>query len=473
MRHRLNPIQLRIAAREMFEATLRAADPGDAVRKVVHNDGVRLSICDVTIEPGDRKVYSIAIGKAATKMALALEEILGERLNAGVITTGRTSPNLRKDEQPSAILNRYTVFNGGHPEPNDQSLAAARASFDLLDRANEERALVVFLISGGGSAMIEWPISVDISLADLRTANQALVNCGASIAEINSVRRTFSAVKGGRLAARAANCDQVTLIVSDVPKGQEWSVASGPTIVPPKDAPDALGVIDKYALRDQLPQSIVRVIESDVDPAAEDSRQFGPYFVLLDNEAVLEAAAESARQRGFIAEIASDISDQPIEDGCNLLLNRLEQLRAKHGNKPRNRLEAGLVPPVGTSADSKLNRSAVCLISGGEFACPVRGEGIGGRNLETALRLACTTNSSLSHTVALCAGTDGIDGNSPAAGAIVDSTTFDRAKKIGLEAEDFLRRSDSYSFFVALGDVVATGATGTNVRDIRILLAAD
>ena len=197
------------------------------------------------------------------------------------------------------------------------------------------------------------------------------------------------------------------------------------------------------------------------------------YFVLLNNRDAVEAAAQGARQRGFMTEIANDISDQPIEEGCLRLHERLE-LRARYGNAGVNRLEAGLVPPVGTRADSKQNHSSVCLISGGEFACPVKGNGIGGRNLETALRLACSTNFSLSDRsfVALCAGTDGIDGNSPAAGAIIDNTTIERAQRIGLDAQDFLDRSDAYSFFVALGDAITTGATGTNVRDIRILLAS-
>src|SRR5258707_931467 len=146
-------------------------------------------------------------------------------------------------------------------------------------------------------------------------------------------------------------------------------------------------------------------------------------FVLLSNSDAMQAAAKVAHQRGFITETAPDIGDQPIEEGCDLLIKRLEGLRAKHRNAPRDRLEAGLVPPVGTSADSKLNASVVCLISGGEFACPVRGSGIGGRNLETALRL--TRSRNMSNMVTLCAGTDGIDGNSPAAGAIVDSTTID------------------------------------------------
>jgi hydroxypyruvate reductase len=435
--------QLRMAAREIFDEALLAIDPHAAALASVRRDGARVNVRDTSIDIGNRRIYSIAVGKAAPKMAAAIDGVLGEALTSGVITSNAATLSQVK------LSPRWQQFRGGHPEPNDPSLAAATAAFGLLDRANEERALVIFLISGGGSAMIERPSSDDLALADLRMANKVLVNCGASITEINSVRRAFSAVKGGRLAARAPNCDQVTLIVSDVPKGQEWSVASGPTIPPPNNAPDARDVIDKYALRGLLPESIVRIIESDLDPAAEDSRQVGPSFVLLDNEAALEAAAEAASRRGFISAIAADISDQSIEDGCDLLLNRLAQLRAKHRDSGKT----------------------VCLISGGEFSCPVRGEGIGGRNLETVLRLACTTNLSLSHTVALCAGTDGIDGNSPAAGAIVDSTTFDRAKKIGLETEDFLRRSDSYSFFIAIGDVVATGATGTNVRDIRILIS--
>jgi glycerate-2-kinase len=164
----------------------------------------------------------------------------------------------------------------------------------------------------------------------------------------------------------------------------------------------------------------------------------------------LEATAEAAKRRGFVTETATDIADQPIEEGCARLLSRLKALGAKASTP-----------------------DTFCLISGGEFACPVQGAGLGGRNLETALRLAQTLNSESSSTeyfVALCAGTDGTDGNSPAAGAIVDSSTIDRAQAIGLDPADFITRSDAYSFFVALGDVITTGATGTNVRDIRILL---
>jgi hydroxypyruvate reductase len=444
-----NLTQLRIAAREIFDATLRAVDAGDAVRRAVRVNRTSMSVLDQTIELGERKVFSIAIGKAAASMAKALEQQLGEAFAGGFMSgplAGSEVLNLR-GMQEGILHARWRWVEGGHPLPTEASLIAASEAFALLECANSERALIIFLISGGGSAMIESPISPEISLGDLREANQTLIGCGASISEINSVRRAFSAVKGGKLSARAPDCDQITLIVSDVPAGAERNVASGPTLAPPHDAPKPLDVIAKYNLRSQLPAPILHAIETQSAPQVDAEKSgIRKHFVLLDNQTALEAAAQAAQNRGFIAEIAPDISDQPIESGCIQLRERLDALRTKH---------------------SKTSR-IVCLISGGEFACPVNGHGIGGRNLETALRLS--KSLSLPNTVALCAGTDGIDGNSPAAGAIVDHTTIARAISIGLEANDFLQRSDSYSFFVALGEAIATGPTGTNVRDVRILL---
>lgn len=432
--------QLRIAAREIFEETLRALDPGLAMPAKVRVDDSFLRIFNFSCKVENTEIYSIAIGKAAVKMAAALEEILGPRLTAGVITSSAAS------FARTSLSSRWQLFNGGHPEPNEESLAAACASFSLLERANEEHALVIFLVTGGGSAMLEWPVHSDISLADLSAANKALVKCGASIAEINCVRRTFSGVKGGKLAARAPNCRQVTLIVSDVSRGEENNVASGPSVLPP-DTPKAEDVLSKYRLGEKLPPVILRAIEES-RALISTSNRMGEHFVLLDNDSALHAAAEAAQRRGYVSEIAGDIADQPIEEGCRFLVERLEMLRAKHRGQDR----------------------IISLISGGEFACPVSGDGIGGRNLETALRLASSQEFREKQVVALCAGTDGIDGNSPAAGAIVDGTTSARAQAIGLNPQDFLRRSDAYSFFVALGDVITTGSTGTNVRDIRILL---
>src|SRR5882724_7635599 len=244
-----NLTQMRIAAREIFDETLRALDPLAALRAVASMNGSTLRIGEILIDTGKQKIYSIAIGKAARRMAAEIDQLLGDRFSGGVITSNDSGFTANR------LSSRWVAFLGGHPGPDESSLAAARASFQLLERANEERALVIFLVSGGGSAMIEWPVNETISLDDLKAANRLLVNCGASISEINSVRRAFSAVKGGKLAARAPDCDQITLIVSDVPEGEERDVASGPTLLPSKDAPNALDVINRYDLRSKLPET--------------------------------------------------------------------------------------------------------------------------------------------------------------------------------------------------------------------------
>jgi glycerate 2-kinase len=452
------------AAREIYSEALKSVDAGDAVRRAVRLEDSDLKIVDTTFNLKDRSagIYSVAIGKAAWPAASALTEILGERLTAGVITAPSTE-NLMTDAtsstQPTlantSFNDRWRVFKGGHPLPNSQSLDAARAAFDLLRRADDERALVIFLISGGGSAMMEWPRDEHTTLEDLRKMNDALVSCGASIAEINAVRRAASAVKGGGLSARAPHCNQVSLIVSDT--GEAAGVASGPTFDSTGDAPDAASVISRYKLEESLPESILRASNQPAQESlsySHDTRR--EHYVLLDNASALAAAAEAARSRGFTVEIARDIIEQPIADGCSHLLARLFDLcRRKSG-------EGNLV----------------CLISGGEFACPVRGRGRGGRNAESALRWAIELDkpgearSSSSHTVTLSAGTDGVDGNSPAAGAIADETTVERARQIHLDARSFLDASDAYSFFSAINDAIITGPSGTNVRDLRIMLAS-
>ena len=348
-------------------------------------------------------------------MALGLNDALGDKLSAPVV-----------------------VASGGHPLPNESSLASARAAFELLDRANNEQATVLFLISGGGSAMIEWPITNDISLDDLRSANQALISCGATISEINSVRRAFSAVKGGGLARRAPRATMITLIVSDTNRLDEANVASGPTLNPPKDAPRAIDVVQHYHLQTLLPDSIMKAVRRAQRSSAPVS---GDYGVLLDNQTAIVAAHHKANELGYPCSTVYDIREQPIQEGCEMLLASVD-----HTNLQR----------FGS-------------VSGGEFSCRVRGDGRGGRNLETALRCAIHSNTS-SHLVVLSAGSDGIDGNSPAAGAIADETTLDRARNLNLDAKQYLARSDSYTFFEQLNDLIVTGPTGTNVRDLRILL---
>jgi hydroxypyruvate reductase len=405
----MNANQIRVHPRKsvaaIFDYALSSVDPRQAVKNLQ---------LDLPAGP----IYSIAIGKAATSMARGLEEALGDKLTAPVL-----------------------IAVGGHPLPDENSLAAARAAFALLDHANAEAASVIFLISGGGSAMIEWPVSDEISLSDLQAANRTLISCGASIAEVNAVRRAFSAVKGGGLARRAPRAKTFTLIVSDTNPGDEANVASGPTLSPPSDSPKAIDVVAHYHLENLLPPSIMKAVRKQKSTTSVN----GPHQLLLDNHAALIAACDKAGELGYSCTVLTNICEQPIAEGCELLLSNL------------------------------LNPATECAVSGGEFACPVRGDGRGGRNLETALRCAMGLSNHSGNSprfVVLSAGTDGIDGNSPAAGAIADETTVQRARNLGLDPAQYLARSDSYSFFERLNDLIVTGPTGTNVRDLRILLRA-
>jgi glycerate 2-kinase len=344
-----------------------------------------------------------------------------------------------------ALPPRFKVFSGGHPLPNQQSLEAAIAAFELLSIADVEKAVVIFLISGGGSAMLEWPVSDAITLVDLQETNRELVTCGATIAEINAVRRSISKVKGGALVRRAANTEIVTLIISDTNPGDEASVASGPTLAPSADSPVAQHVLEKYGLTPTLPSSVVSALQANSTEIRSDPDSNPPFFVLLNNQVAQKAAAERAAELGFTSAIDNEINEQSIEEGTDLMLSHAAR---------------ALTGPW-------------CFISGGEFACRVQGSGRGGRNLETVLRCAMKLDQkSSSHTLILSAGTDGIDGNSNSAGAIADENTIERARALGLDTAEYLRTSDSHAFFEALEDLIVTGPTGTNVRDLRLVLRA-
>jgi hydroxypyruvate reductase len=441
---------LRDSARAVFRDALAAVDARRAVLEAVRVEGGNLRVFEERFDARG-KIYSVALGKAAAAMASALEERLGDSLAGGVLSAPPSGLRLS---------GRWRVFEGGHPLPNVASLGAARAAFELLDEADASAALVVFLVSGGGSAMLELPRDARVTLEELRETNRALVTCGAAIDEVNAVRRALSAVKGGGLSLHAPRAKQLTLIVSDVPRGRERDVASGPTLAPDADSPDAREVVARYGLDSNLPDSIKLALGEFSAPRAnvDEGKPSSNHFVLLDNESACEAAAGSARARGFAVETARDIGEQPVEEGAALLVSRLFELYAREG----------------------ANARGVCLVSGGEFACPVRGAGVGGRNSETALRCAFEFEKTLRRqdvgmmprrVVALCAGTDGVDGNSPAAGALADDTTLRRASVRGLDAPKSLDESDAYTLFEALGDSIHTGPTGTNVRDLRILLA--
>jgi hydroxypyruvate reductase len=453
---------LRRAARSIFDATLACMDARLAVRRALDFTGARLAIFDdeFDLRAQPHAIYAVAIGKAGGAMASALDEVLGGALACGVVSAPPLNGPLRVQ-----LSERWQTFAGGHPLPNEASLEAARAVFALLREAGAQtRALVIFLISGGGSAMIEWPRDESITLADLQAANRALVSCGASINEINAVRRAFSYVKGGGLGARAGRAAQISLIISDTNADEPFNVASGPTYAFAHEPLAPSEIVNRYKLAPQLPASILRVVNQS-SVAHQATSTYAPLrrqHVLLDNERALEHAARAASAHGFAVEIARDVSEGSVEEGAALLVSRLFDLRAR----------------------AKARERPVCLISGGEFSCPVRGAGTGGRNAETVLRCAfeiearaarspadAMATTTTPHIVALSAGTDGIDGNSPAAGAICDETTLARGRALSLDARRFLETSDAHTFFDALGDAITTGATGTNVRDLRLLLS--
>ena len=425
-----NLLQLRRSALEIFHAALRSVDANEVTKRAITVERQNIRIVDNWID-ANKPIYTIATGKAAGPMAQALVEMLGDRIVGGVITCPKGTV--------SDLPGTWRQFHGGHPLPNADSLAAAEAAFTILDHANAEKAIVIFAISGGGSAMMEWPVNPDISLSDLQQANRVLVTCGATIAEVNTVRRAFSGVKGGKLASRAPNAQLITLIISDTNRGDEANVASGPTI--PISGPSSPNeIVQRFKLESKLPALILRTIEESTELNLSTSAT-ATHYVLADNCTALEAAAAHAISLGFDSVIAERISEQEVAEGCRELVDQIKLLPGR-----------------------------ACLISGGEFSCPVVGDGVGGRNTETALRCAIEIDGYEDEIVVLSVGTDGVDGNSPAAGAIADNDTIMRAQTVNQDAEVSLRSSDSYNFFANMNDAIITGPTGTNVRDVRILL---
>jgi hydroxypyruvate reductase len=436
---------LRDIALEIFQSTLAAIDVESVVRASVRLDDDRLLIgADEVDLSRFKRVVVIAVGKASVPMARAVEDSLGPSLADGLVVTNAMIG------RPPRLL---PVMVGGHPLPNAGSLDAASAALKILRANDSEETLVLFLVSGGGSALFELPIDAAITLDDLQAINRALVGCGAVISEMNVVRRFLSAVKGGRLAAAAPRSRQISLYVSDVNSDDLSTVSSGPTLPSAATRADFDRVVERYDLLDKFPAHISALIAGaglpDLPRAnAEDGRRRSHHLLLDNRMALLEAKRIAESDFGCVVEIAEDLVEGDVETMMLTHVERVAALRHTHRGK------------------------TVCLLSGGEAVCPVRGAGQGGRNQEFALRAAIHLGQrGLSDIVVLSAGTDGIDGNSPAAGAMADSDTLRRAEEKDVSAELSLQNSDSFNFFNALGDAVITGPTGNNVRDVRILLA--
>jgi hydroxypyruvate reductase len=420
-----------------------------------------------------KRVFVISLGKAAGPMLTVLLDRMHRRKGLrGICCT---------TQQPKKHNWRFRYFEAGHPLPNEESFAAARATLALLRKARKD-TLVFFLISGGGSAMFDLPLDPGITLDDAIGFHQALLASGAPIGEINTLRKHFSAVKGGRLAMAAPEALKVSVLLPDVPLRSLDALSSGPTSPDHSTVEDVRFIMDKYQLGPKLPAKVQSFFEREDLPESPGNKTWRPPFlskklprtdsvlarrvtaaatmsgedgafrdsvfeILLSSHDMVENARLHAQNAGYFVAVDNSCDDWDYAEAARYLLERFHALRAAH---PR-----------------------LCLISGGEVTVTMdRTPGAGGRNqqfaLACALELAKHPGEPLT---VLSAGTDGIDGNTRSAGAIADPTTVARARAFGYDPERSLAEFNACPLFTALGDSVVTGPTGHNLRDLRILLA--
>ncbi|HYK36028.1 glycerate kinase type-2 family protein [Alloacidobacterium sp.] len=446
--------ELYSAAQDIFLHALEDCEVGKAFDRHLHFDGMTLvrhpsaAVKPISV-PLDRykKVFIISFGKAGLTMLDALLDRLPRKLHVRGVCC---APQMPKKRSWSI---RY--FTGGHPLPNEDSFAAAEAVLKLLKRANKD-TFIFFLISGGGSAMLALPRDRSISLDDTIAFHETLIASGATITEINTVRKYFSAVKGGRLALAAPEAEKLSLLIADVPLKDLGSVASSPTLPDQSTLEQCREILARFRLLEKFPsrvrtyfESLSPEVEAETHGAtADEAFRHTQFDTLLSNHDFVNSARDRAQELGFRVVIDNTCDDWDYADASRYLLKRFHELRAQH---PR-----------------------LCLLSSGEVTVQLGPQpGCGGRNQQFALASAFDLAKYEGQPLAvLSAGSDGIDGNSPAAGAIADTTTIARAREYHFDPEANLARFDTCPLFSALGDTIITGPTGNNLRDLRILLAA-
>jgi hydroxypyruvate reductase len=441
--------ELKTTARTIFVEAVASVDPFRRLRESVQIEGNRLK---VKADEGGEKVFDlhafkrilvIGTGKASASMAQAIENILGERVTRGVITTkyGHGLP-----------LKRIEVNEAGHPIPDQKGIEGARKIQRLLKDSGPED-LVIFLLSGGGSALLPFPAE-GIALEEKKEATQLLLDCGADIREINSIRKHISRIKGGWLAKWAYPSTTLGFILSDVVGDPLDVIASGPTVPDPSTFEDAWKILEKYDLVNEIAVSIQKHLLSGKEGKSEETPKPGDaafervHHVLIgSNSIALRAAAKKASSLGFNTIILT-----------SSLVGEAREAARFHAAIAREIISTG--NPV---------RKPACIISGGETTVTIKGRGLGGRNQEFALAAALDI-AGLEKVVLLSGGTDGTDGPTDAAGAIADHTTVERAQSLGLYPEAHLKNNNAYPFFKGLGDLLMTGPTHTNVMDVQVLL---
>jgi glycerate 2-kinase len=429
-------------AREVFLRTLNSIDIPAVMAQKIELTGNRVVLPGGAIEFSNGTQFRIvAIGKAAHAMTAGLLALAPEGTEFRGMVTAPTVP-----ARPFPDLD---YFAGGHPIPNRDSWRSAEAMLRFLSTC-DAHTVVFFLLSGGGSALVERPLNPRMTLEDVQQVNQALVTCGAPIDAINTVRRHLSAIKGGRLALAAGPATKITLAVTDVPGGQESALASGPTLADPSTVSDVERIIAEYRLKPRFPESLLEWLEAGRMP--ETPKPGHPAFsnarfsLLLGMEELFHAAHHTLEAHGYLCCCDNSTDDWQVEKATDYLLAQLESWQRENPGEP------------------------VAVVADGEVASPVTGSGVGGRN--SAFVLSCVEKIAGRNMVVLSAGTDGIDGNSPAAGAVADGNTLARARSMGLHPATAFRQSDAYNFFARLDDAIVTGPTGNNLRDLRILMTA-
>ncbi len=409
------------------QAVMAAADPETLIDRKLHIQENTILIGDVKLHlKANSRIFLIAFGKASAAMSRAVLRILNLSLAEGLIVVPH--------DYQGALPDGMRIFHTGHPLPDEGSMEAGCAVADILSGTTEDD-LVLVLISGGGSAMLELP-RPGITLQDTRRLNTLLLYSGAPIASVNIVRRALSQIKAGGLARMAAPAKVVSLIISDVIGDHLSAIASGPTVLRAPKPEQVRAVLQQYQLWDRVPHNIRNTISQATSPFTR-ARQ--PVNIIIgNNRLVIHAAQKMARQLGFPTKI---------------LTSKL-QGEAKIAGR---RLATGL----------RRTPEPHCLIAGGETTVHIQGNGRGGRNQELALAAALTLEG-IPNCALMALATDGVDGPTPAAGAVVTGNTIPRARRLGLDPEGALKNNDSFPFLQALQSTISTGPSGTNLNDLVV-----
>ena len=466
---------------EIFAAAVKAVNPFLAVKE--HVDEIHSEL----ISGKFKQFFLIGFGKASYQMARAVEESIDSNLITGgiVITkyehiqTQNTEPAYPAYRQAGTELKKIKVVEAGHPIPDRNGLRATEETINLL-RNTDRNTLVLCLISGGGSALFLSPYN-GITLNEKQKTTELLLKAGADITDLNTVRKHLSKVKGGRLAEIAYPAKIIALILSDVIGDRLDVIASGPTSADNTTFPDTLNVINKFKLQDKIPVGVMAILNKGREGLIQETpKADNPIFenvkniIICNNLKALNAAKDTAQLMRLLPEIvSSDISGEARHAGKMLAEKAIEARGIKSpvfpcGNKEGGKAQKHKVPRVSLWKQGR-GKGIICLISGGETTVTVRGNGKGGRNTELALSFAREIEGVDGITL-LSAGTDGTDGPTDAAGAIVNGKTVTRARKLGLNSEKYLEDNDSYNFFKEIGSLLITGPTETNVMDIQIII---